>query len=351
MEDLQKLLREHQRLYPQLTEVDLVKLVYQNEFGSGHFVSNEEASLARLEKEVSELQTAEGHLFESIGNGLARLHLRILGQALPLRTVNRFFVLTAARKQGSVEGFEVKLQLLRELYPGGALESFLEEYKKAGYPPMSHSDRYKEHYAPSYRVVSSDFALYFPVFRDIEKLLEQKESVIVAIDGRSGSGKSTLAELLHHVYGCPVISMDHFFLRPAQRTEERLQEPGGNVDYERFGSEVILKLQEREPFTYQIYNCQTGKFTPSPTIEPHPLIVVEGSYSHHPTLAKEYDFRVFLTISLEGQRERIFKRNGPAIAQRFFGEWIPLEELYFSTLKIREKSDLALETEGDKYRP
>lgn len=35
---------------------------------------------------------------------------------------------------------------------------------------------------------------------------------------------------------------DDFFLRPEQRTPERLAEPGGNLDRERMKSEVIDRL-------------------------------------------------------------------------------------------------------------
>ena len=50
----------------------------------------------------------------------------------------------------------------------------------------------------------------------------------------AGSGKSVLGQLLSEVYSCNLFHMDDFFLRPEQRTAERLAEAGGNVDRERF---------------------------------------------------------------------------------------------------------------------
>ncbi|NMB00353.1 MAG: hypothetical protein GX971_02355, partial [Firmicutes bacterium] len=210
MDELLDVLREHLRRYPQMTALDQVKLIYQNEFGPGHFILDEQASLERLEEEFNSLQQAEtvANLFENIGNGLVRLNLRALGDVLPLATVNRFFTLTAHEKRGCVERFESKLEILKEHFSGVDLDAYLEEYKNSGYPAVSHSEQYKKHYAPSYRIISSDFALYFPVFKQIEKLLREKECIIVAIDGRSGSGKSFLAGLLQAVYGSPIISMD-----------------------------------------------------------------------------------------------------------------------------------------------
>ena len=68
------------------------------------------------------------------------------------------------------------------------------------------------------------------------------QRLLIAVDGRCASGKTTLAATLEEETGCNVVHMDDFFLRPEQRTPQRLAEPGGNVDYERFRQEVILPL-------------------------------------------------------------------------------------------------------------
>ncbi|HPT83027.1 MAG TPA: hypothetical protein PLM25_03990 [Limnochordia bacterium] len=352
MDELVRILQVHQQRYPELTMVDFVKLIYQNEFGPGHLISDEQASLARLEEEYSRLKprSVQEELFEPIGNGLVRLHLRALEDALPLNTVNRFFVLTARKVRGTRDRFEDKLRLLRESVQGDeSLDLFLEEYKRAGYPPLSHSAQFRAAYAPAYRVVLSVFALFFPVFREIERLLRGEQPVVVAIDGRSGSGKSTLAELLQEVYGCSVISMDHFFLRPEQRTGARLREPGGNVDYERFLEEVAVHLRSGQPFRYRILNCRDWSFQPSPVVQPGSLTIVEGCYSHHPAFAQLFDLKVFLTVSPEAQRERILQRSGQAMLQRFVQEWIPLEELYFSSLHIEKQSQVRICTSSGEF--
>lgn len=349
MQEIKQIILEHHKRYPQMLLEDIVKLVYQNEFGNGHFITDEEASLVRLEREFSQVAVKPGELFETIGNGFVRLHLGALENRVALQTVNSFFVATATQSEGSVPQFEEKLGVLTRLceegllpYDPKELDDYLERYQAAGYPPVSHSHRYRDRYAPSYRVLSSLYALYFPVFQEIESLLRKKESILVAIDGPSGSGKSTLGQILKTVYACPVVSMDHFFLPPEKRTPGRLNEPGGNVDYERFQAEVVPHLKRREPFSYQVYDCQQDSMKRSPSVEPHSIAVVEGSYSHHPALAESYDLKVFLSISPVEQRERILKRNGPVMLERFLTEWIPLENRYFADLKIREHSDLVL---------
>ena len=95
------------------------------------------------------------------------------------------------------------------------------------------------------------------VKQQIDHLLAQKDFVTVAIDGQCTSGKTTLAAQLAAIYDCNVFHMDDFFLRPEQRTAARFAEVGGNVDYERFYREVLLPLQERQPFSYRPFDCGT----------------------------------------------------------------------------------------------
>src|SRR5699024_12651195 len=68
--------------------------------------------------------------------------------------------------------------------------------------------------------------------RRVEELLARQGRVLAAIDGRCGSGKSTLAALLAARWDCTLVHADDFFLRPEQRTPQRLAQPGGNFDRE-----------------------------------------------------------------------------------------------------------------------
>ena len=83
----------------------------------------------------------------------------------------------------------------------------------------------------------------------------RSESVLVAIDGRCGGGKTTLGEYLRKHFECNVFHMDDFYLQPHQRTEERLREAGGNVDYERFSTEVLAPLKECQDVHYRRFFC------------------------------------------------------------------------------------------------
>lgn len=172
--------------------------------------------------------------------------------------------------------------------------------------------------------------------QEIDRLLLEKDQVLLAIDGPCASGKTTLAKTLASLYDCNVFHMDDFFLRPEIRTKERLVEIGGNVEYERFYTEVLLPLQSQKEFSYQKYDCQSRSLQDPVTVIPKQLNIIEGSYSMHLKLSDCYDFSVFLKITPEMQRERIFKRN-PLMATRFFEEWIPMENAYFEATKAEQR--------------
>ena len=175
----------------------------------------------------------------------------------------------------------------------------------------------------------------------IDRLLTKKEHVIVAIDGNCTSGKTTLAAQLAQVYDCNVFHMDEFFLRPEQRTEERFSQVGGNIDYERFQEELLLPLLSGKDFTYRPFDCSTFTLSEPVTVTPKKLTIIEGSYSLHPYFGDPYDLKILLTVDVQLQRQRVLER--PAfLHNRFFDEWIPMENRYFEELEIRKKADIIL---------
>ena len=166
----------------------------------------------------------------------------------------------------------------------------------------------------------------------IDALLEEKESVLVAIDGKCTSGKTTLAAKLAQLYDCNVFHMDDFFLRPEQRTPERFAQIGGNVDYERFSEEVLLRLKAGQPFSYRPFSCATFTLSEPVCVTPKRLSIIEGTYSHHPYFQDPYDLKIRLEVDEETQRRRILERP-VHLHQRFFDHWIPMEIRYFAAFE------------------
>lgn len=170
-----------------------------------------------------------------------------------------------------------------------------------------------------------------------------KPRILVAIDGRCGSGKTTLAAALQEMLQCPVVHMDDFFLRPQQRTEERLATPGGNIDIERFTREVLAPLQAGEAFSYRPFRCRTQTLGEPVYVPCSAVTLVEGSYACHRRLWDAYDLRVFLTVSPARQLERLQRRD-PDKLSLFVSRWIPMEEQYFAAFDVEGRCWPVLDT-------
>ena len=117
--DMKSIFLGHFEKYPRMQIQDMVKLIYQNEFGGGHFISDEKESLKRLSAELTNImrKVNEAHhtdLFTRIGNGLCRLDIiKANSIGLDFPTINKFFVNTANDFKGSIEELEKKLEILR----------------------------------------------------------------------------------------------------------------------------------------------------------------------------------------------------------------------------------------------
>jgi len=347
--DLVCLLQKQLELYPCLQIQDMVKLLYQNEFGPGHMLYSEADSLLRLLAECLNLGGCpQKDVFEDIGNGLCRLHLIALKDTgISLTTVNRFFVYTANSTAGNIDNFEGKMAVFIRCcrdkflpFSDSEAAAWIGAYRQQGYPAVSHSEVFRKTCSPAYRVVKAVFRDFFPLFCRLDRMLRDQDQVTVAIDGPCGAGKSSLADLLQTIYDCNVLHMDDFFLPAAMKTQERLQEPGGNVHYERLYKEVLAELSQNRPFHYRPFNCGSQSLGTEIAVFPKPLNIIEGAYSLHPALADAYDLKVFLEIGPEEQSKRILRRNGPEMLKRFISQWIPLENRYFQALKIKDQCDL-----------
>ena len=177
----------------------------------------------------------------------------------------------------------------------------------------------------------------------VERLLAEGRCAFVAIDDPCASGKTVFAASLHERFGGNVLHMDDFFLRPEQRTPERFAEPGGNVDRERFEAEVLKPLAAGKAVRYRPWDCHTGDFATSRSVEPAALTVVEGSYSMHPALRGYYDLTMCLIVDPSERLRRLEARN-PRMLQRFIDEWIPLENRYFESTNTQGSADLLVDT-------
>lgn len=162
METLSNILLNHAGRYPLMEPTDAVKLIYQNEFGGGHLIRDVDSCMNYLRREYeSVIQSPDALLLEDIGNGMYRVNLNALDHAgYSIDQLGADFIRSANAHQGSLDNFLQKLEILRQLTREGrmpfsieALDAYLETYRQAGYPMVSHSDTYRNAYSPAYRII------------------------------------------------------------------------------------------------------------------------------------------------------------------------------------------------------
>lgn len=348
MKDTEAILKSHAKLYPDMTEIDAIKLLFQQEFGGGHIIESEEKSLALMKNEYDRIEKTDSLYIEDIGNGMTRVYL---GGICPcaLEAVNGLFVLGSREVKGSLEGFQKKLSVLKELTGEGAmpfdsasLEEVLSSYSHSGYPLVSHSIKYKQSYHPAYRVIPKRYSVLIELITEIEKRKSRGLQTVVAIDGQCGSGKTTIAKLLQKIYGASVVKMDDFFVPPYLRDEPHKKLP---VHYERFEKEVLPNIISKQAFSYTAFDCSVMDYGKKQRVELSELIIVEGSYSLAPRFNRYYDISVYVRCSMIHRLERLKNRcKNEALMKRFTEEWIPTEDSYCEEFSVDKNADFIIET-------
>ena len=347
------LLRQHFRSYPRMQPQDAVKLAFQSAYGCGHLLPDQARALEMIRQEMAKVpERADESAFTLIGNGLCRLHLacpavRALGAewiwAMMKHTEEEVLKRSDndLRFSSAMNGVATLAQKGETGFTDSELRAYLDAWTVSGRPVVSHTEIYREACHPSYRVVLSDYAALLPLLIRIKS-----GCPAVVIDGPCGSGKSTLACRLAALTGAQPVPMDDFFLPFDMRTEQRLAQPGGNVHYERFKAEILDGYQAGEPFSYQRFDCQTGTLAER-NVCASGLLLIEGSYSHHPFFQEDYDrlnaLRVYVDVDPAEQLRRIALRN-PDLLPMFETRWIPLEKTYFEAYDIKDRAGMTVKS-------
>ena len=339
--------KEYFQRYPQSLPQDFVKFLYQSYLGGGHLITNEEDNYHYLLKEYQELEYDEHHiLYEEISDELVRVHLEAIKED-ELKLYHRLFMLSASYtllKDDFINALkDVEVMIKEGLLPLSydEYQEYIDIYQKEQYPLVRHTPLFRELYHPHYRLMKKEYIPFITLLKNVS-LLPQKS--VILIEGHAGGGKSTLANLFKDVFGYDIVHVDDFFLQPHQRSEERLKEIGGNLDYERFYEEVVKPIIKKQSFAYQIFDCQSLSLQGYRDISFDQSIVVEGSYCMHPYFKDYATYKIFIDIDSDTQIKRIASRNGEFLTRRFINEWIPKENAYFEHFDIKEKADYILET-------
>ena len=180
--------------------------------------------------------------------------------------------------------------------------------------------------------------------KKIKNIIDERKltaPAVISIDGPCGGGKTTLAAEIEKELGFNILHMDDFYLPFQERDKNWMNIIAGHMDFNRLIENVLKPYKAGKKTNYVSYDCHSDKYLQEIPIDLGKILVIEGSYTSHPILDEYVDLKVFVDIDKDEQVKRLTKRN-PDVVDKFLSMWVPFENNYFESLKIKEKSDVVV---------
>jgi uridine kinase len=166
---------------------------------------------------------------------------------------------------------------------------------------------------------------------------------LVCIDGPAGSGKTTLAGRLVEGFdklnqrgtlnqrGSGLVHMDDLYAgwSGLPRVDEQLDSLLGPLGEGRAGS-------------YRRYDWVAGRFAETVTVEPVPLLVIEGVASGASRFDRLRTALVWVEADVDLRMQRGIDRDGEAFAPHW-EQWATDEAVLFANERTRERADLVVD--------
>lgn len=155
---------------------------------------------------------------------------------------------------------------------------------------------------------------------------------LVAIDGPGGAGKSTFATRLSiAAQGAPVIHTDDF------------ASADNPIDWwPRLLEQVIIPLTTGKSACYQRYDWSTESLADWQTVDPSPIIIIEGVSSARSEWSRHLSFVIWIETPREVRLQRAVERDGEdALDEWEF--WMGEEDDHYQRDPTRERSNVVID--------
>ncbi|MEU0308264.1 uridine kinase family protein [Streptomyces cyaneofuscatus] len=161
---------------------------------------------------------------------------------------------------------------------------------------------------------------------------------LVAVDGHAGSGKSTFAgRLAEALGGAPVLHLDDL------ATHEELFGWVG-----RLRDQVLLPLARGESARYAPYDWTERRFGPARTLEPAPVVLVEGVGAGRREVRPWLAALCWMELEREASWGRGRARDGAGLTE-FWDGWTAAEEAHFADDPSRPYADVLVRQSPEGY--
>lgn len=322
-------IKYHKNKYHKMTTQDIVKLLYQNHFGPGHFIKDIDTIKNYYNHESNIINVnINNNLYEHIGNNFVRVNLYPYNNYF-----NKEYLINAFYESSL---FDFNNCMFKERFKNILLEidndGFLNNYN---YDNVHHSLIFNNEYNPHYRVVNTKFLnIEMKTFQLQNYIDSFNEFTIFALEGKCASGKTTISNNLKNI---TIIDVDEFFLNNDLKTKERLNEIGGNIDYDLY-EQCLQKIKPNSTITYTIFDCSTQSYS-TKTIDIKEKVLLVGVYSYHQKVRKYIDKLCYLIVNENEQLNRLKQRK---MFDRFINEWVPLENKYYNSFDFIGEANILI---------
>lgn len=174
----------------------------------------------------------------------------------------------------------------------------------------------------------------------------RRRTLLVGIDGGGGAGKSTLArEIRDRTDGVTIIEFDDFYrpsLERKRRAAAKDREVGGNFDWRRLRSQVLLPLAQDQSTRYQRYDWVADELADWVVVPVGGVVIVEGCYCIRNDLFSFYDSTIWVETPSELRLKRGLARSGADTRDRWLKEWLPEEERYVDAENPSARAQLVI---------
>jgi len=156
---------------------------------------------------------------------------------------------------------------------------------------------------------------------------------VIAIDGRSGSGKSTLAQAIAAQLGGVIVGLEDLY--------------GGWDGLEQgvslLASAVLRPFSEGRSASVPRYDWLAQTWALPRTLEPPPLLLIEGAGAGARALAGHTNVLVWLDLGTEDRRDRALARVYGELYGPHWQRWALQEDAFYEREAPRERADLVID--------
>jgi uridine kinase len=184
----------------------------------------------------------------------------------------------------------------------------------------------------------------------------------VAIDGIDAAGKTTLADELApllEAQGRPVIraSLDGFHRPRSARYRRGAESPEGyyedSFDYAALCAALLdpLDLHGNGRYRRAVFDFRTDTplTVPEEQAPAHAVLLFDGVFLLRPELINRWDYRLFVSVTMEKALERALQRDLPlfgsveAIRARYQQRYFPAQRLYYQVARPEKQADVIVD--------